>query len=351
MVPATHGLRFAAGFGGVLVAVVVGVCVPSGDAGAADEVPAQVEADSGAKITSERWLNANTFDVTVSSPALAVSVPMRVIVPNGWSRSATRTWPVVYAYHATRDTYVSWTRSTDIEEVAAKYDVIVVMPETGYIGWFTDWWNYGDGGPPKWETFHTKDVLQLVERNYHAGTKRAVMGISSAGYGAVKYAARNPGMFRYAASYSGMLHLTKPGFPVLVMVQSLERADPLRIWGVRGINNDNWRANDPYVLASNLRGTGLYISSGVTGRPGPHDHPATGADDVQLLEVLCGKTTVSFVKRINELGIPATTHVYRDGWHNWEAWQPEMHKAWPLMMRAIGAGRTRVEGGAARGMV
>jgi S-formylglutathione hydrolase FrmB len=301
--------------------------------------PGRVAADSGARVISAEWLNGTTFDATVESPSLADPVKIRVIVPPGWSSTATRTWPVVYAYHAGRDTYVSWTRSTDIEEVAARYDVMVVMPATGYVGWFSDWWNYGEQGTPKWETFHTKDVLQLMERNYHAGTKRAVMGISSAGYGAVKYAARNPGMFRFAASYSGMLHLTKPGFPVLVMIQSLERADPFRIWGLRGPNDRNWNANDPYVLAPRLRGTKLYISSGVTGRPGPHDHPTPGDDGVQGIEVLCGEATVSFVRRIRRLGIPATTHIYQDGWHNWEAWQPEMHRAWPLMMRAIGARR------------
>ena len=48
------------------------------------------------------------------------------------------------------------------------------MPE-GANGSYTDWYNYGKGGVPKWETFHTKEVIQLMERNYHAGTARAVM--------------------------------------------------------------------------------------------------------------------------------------------------------------------------------
>jgi hypothetical protein len=71
----------------------------------------------------------------------------RVLLPRGWSRSATRTWPVVYAYHGGRDTYVSWTRSTDVEQLAADYGVMVVMPDTGFAGWFTDWRNYGHVTP------------------------------------------------------------------------------------------------------------------------------------------------------------------------------------------------------------
>lgn len=332
----TQGVLRFVGRVGVLAGMIAGMCALSG---AADVSPTWVAADDGAAITAERWLDDKTVDVTVSSPALGASAAIRVLVPAGWSRSAQRTWPVVYAYHAGRDTYVAWTRSTDIEELATRYGVLVVMPSTGYTGWFTDWWNYGQGGPPKWETFHTAEVLQLMERNYRAGKKRAAMGVSSSGYGAVKYAARHPGMFRYAASFSGMLHLTKPGLPVLIMFQSLERDDPLRIWGIRGINDRNWRANDPYVLASRLRGTGLYISTGLTGLPGPYDHPTLLDNGAQPHEVVCGETTVSFVNKIRRLGIPATTHIYRNGWHNWQAWQPEVHKAWPLMMTAIGADR------------
>jgi S-formylglutathione hydrolase FrmB len=300
-------------------------------------VAVPVAADDGAKIVAEQWIDATTLDVTVSSPALGESVPVRILLPKGWSRSATQTWPVVYAFHGGRDTYVSWTRSTDIEQLAADYDVMVVMPDTGWAGWFTDWWNYGKGGTPKWETFHTSELPQLMERNYRAGTHRATMGISSAGYGAVKYAARHPGMFAYAASFSGVLHLTQLGVPAFALLQASERYDALRIWGDPLTNRKNWAANDPYELASHLRGTGLYIASGLTGLPGPNDHPALGDDLVHPQEVICGSTAVSFVERLKKLGIPATTHIYQNGWHNWSTWQPEMHSAWPLMMKAIGA--------------
>jgi S-formylglutathione hydrolase FrmB len=153
---------------------------------------------------------------------------------------------------------------------------MVVMPDTGYAGWFTDWRNHGAGGPPRWETFH----------------------------------------------------------------EASERYDALRIWGDPVLNRANWQANDPYVLAARLRGTGMYIASGLTGNPGPYDHPTPGNAGVEAQEIPCGATTVSFVKRLKALGIPATTHIYRDGWHDWSTWQPETHRAWPLMMTAIGASST-----------
>jgi S-formylglutathione hydrolase FrmB len=337
-VRALCGRSFMRGFASV-GAVLVALAVVSGGAGRA-LAAAPAAADDGARVTGEQWLSGGEVDLTVSSPALGTTAPVRVLLPRGWSRSATRAWPVVYAYHGGRDTYVSWTRSTDIEQLAADYGVMVVMPDTGYAGWFTDWRNYGAFGPPKWETFHTRELTQLMERDYHAGTARAAMGISSSGYGAVKYAARHPGMFRYAVSLSGILHLTQTGIPPLVLLEAGERHDPLRIWGDPILNHANWEANDPYVQAAHLRGTGMYIASGLTGRPGPYDHPAPGSDGIEAQEILCGSTTVSFVKRLKRLGIPATTHIYKDGYHDWTTWQPELHRAWPLMMGAVGAVRT-----------
>jgi S-formylglutathione hydrolase FrmB len=334
---------FVRGFAVLVVGflVLAGLSSPS----SASVSASALAADDGAKIISERWLSSSEVDLTVSSPALGGTAPVRVLVPRGWSRSSTRTWPVVYAYHGGRDTYVSWTRSTDIEQLAAAYDVMVVMPDTGYAGWFTDWRNHGAGGPPKWETFHTAELTQLMERDYHAGTRRAAMGISSSGYGAIKYAARHPGMFRYAVSLSGILHLTQPLIPALVLLEASERYDALRIWGDPVLNRANWQANDPYVLAPHLRGTGMYIASGLTGNPGPYDHPTPGNDGVEAQEIPCGATTVSFVKRLKALGIPATTHIYQDGWHDWSTWQPETHRAWPLMMTAIDAPPTSTASG------
>ncbi|GLZ12992.1 hypothetical protein Acsp04_32270 [Actinomadura sp. NBRC 104425] len=324
-------------------AVTLGTVVPVPPASAAQPASAPagapVAADDGATVTDEEQLDDRTYDLTVSSPALGQSVKVRVLVPHGWSRDAARTWPVVYAYHGGRDSYVSWTRSTDIEEVSARYDVMVVMPECA-DGAFTDWWNYGRGGTPKWETFHTQEVLQLMERNYRAGTTRAAMGISSGATGATTYAARHPGMFRYAAASSGIQHMTRPGVPTTVMFTQAfftDTDDPLRVWGIPGIDDANWRAHDPYELAAGLRGTGLYVSSGTTGLPGEYDDPAPGQQFlVQPQEVVTGVTSVDFVARLRALGIPVTAHIYTDGWHDWATWQPEMHRYWPLMMDALG---------------
>jgi S-formylglutathione hydrolase FrmB len=329
----------------IVGAVLLTTGLLAGSARAATPAAAHA-ANDGARVTAQKWLSPHMFDLTVSSPALGSSAAMiRVIVPKGWTAGAKRTWPVLYAYQGGNDTYVSWTRSTDIAAVASHYGVMVVMPEGGTDGSFTNWFNYGKGGTPKWETFHTSEVLQLMERNYHAGTRRAVMGISSGGGGAMTYAARHPGMFRYAASYSGVTHLTGPGIPAFLMAGDLtfKGLDPFRIWGVPGVNDTNWRAHDPYVLAAHLRGTGLYVSSGTTGLPSPIDPPVnTGAGLIGAIvggagERIVGTMNTSFVARLRQLHIPVTTDLYGNGLHDWNQWIIQMHRSWPLMMRTIGA--------------
>jgi S-formylglutathione hydrolase FrmB len=291
------------------------------------------------RILSQEWLDASTFDLTVDSEAVGSEQKVRVLVPRGWSAQPARTWPVLYAFHGGRDTYVSWTRSSDIETIANAYNVMVVMPEAD-DGGYADWWNYGKGGIPQWEKFHMSEVLQLVERNYHASDVRACMGNSSGGQGCVTYAARHGGAFRYAASFSGILSLRSPGIPTLLMATNLlNMQDPFRVWGIPGVDDANWRAHDPVALAPRLRGIGLFISSGTTGLPGPLDDSSTIVGGA--IEVPTGATNIAFRKRLRELGIPVTAHLYGPGTHSWPYWKREMRSAWPSLMSAIGA--TRVE--------
>ncbi|GAA3208315.1 alpha/beta hydrolase family protein [Actinocorallia longicatena] len=301
-------------------------------------VPAQAPASAAA--VKEKWLGKRTLDLTWYSANVGTKVSARLLLPRGWKKSARRTWPVVYAFQGGRDDYTSWTRETDIAKVAAPYGVIVVMPSGGENGSYTDWWNDGKGGTPKWETFHTGELPKLMGR-YRAGARRAVLGVSSGGQGAMAYAARHPRMYRYAASFSGSTHLTMDGMQTFLTTVNLlgSGLDAFKIFGVPGRDDANWRAHDPYLLASKLRGTGLYISSGTTGFNGPHTPPGGIWRLTQLSEILIGQMNISFAARLDALGIPVTRHIYGNGWHAWPEWTQELHTAWPLMMRSLGAER------------
>lgn len=312
--------------------------VESGDS-RADRGRSLRPASNGARITRIAWRGHDQFDLTVRSPALAGSRKVRVLVPSTWRAGSRRTWPIVYAFHGGKDDYTSWTRSTDIESLARRYDVMVAMPE-GANGSYTDWFNDGKGGNPRWETFHLQEVRQLLERNFRAGTARAAMGLSSGAGGGLTYAARYPGMFRYVAAYSGILSMLSPGIPSMLMyVNAATGVDPTSIWGDPVLNRSNWRQHDPASLVDRLRGTGIYVSSG-NGKVGPLDNQNKAPWDIGLLsETQVYRSSRDFVERARDRGVPVTADFYGNGSHSWPYWRREMHRNWPAIMRSLGARR------------
>jgi poly(3-hydroxybutyrate) depolymerase len=73
-------------------------------------------------------------DLTIESPGVGGQVKARLLLPAHYQSQKTRLWPVLYLLHGCCDTYVSWTRSTDVEELAQRSDVLVVMPDGGKAG-------------------------------------------------------------------------------------------------------------------------------------------------------------------------------------------------------------------------
>ncbi|MEU5994742.1 alpha/beta hydrolase family protein [Spirillospora sp. NPDC047418] len=303
--------------------------LPAG-AGSGKYVPAK----DGAAITGVKKINSRIFDVTIASPALGAAVKTRVMVPKGWTSKSTKTWPVVYAYHGGNNNYTSWTKDSNIEQVIGPYNAMVVMPEGGWNGSYTNWYNGGKGGIPEWEKFHIDEVIPLMERNFRAGTVRAAIGLSSGGQGAITYAERHH-MFRYAASYSGALNITAPGMPVILT--SMNRDAGTAIWGDPITARANWRAHDATVNVAELKGVGVYVSSG-NGKPGPYDDPnAAPMDAGRIGEQLAGTMAENFVAAAKRAGVPVTANLYGPGMHNWKYWRRELAKSWPTIAKSIGA--------------
>ena len=300
------------------------------------------KADDGATITAVKSVSRYQFDITIATPSLATQVKTRILVPKSWSQDATHNWPVIYAFHGGNNNYRSWTvDSKNLVRLASGTDVMVVMPEGGWDGSYTNWYNGGQGGTPMWETFHTEEVIQLMERNFHAGGARAAIGLSSGGSGAITYAERHPGLFRYAAAYSGPLNIDGPGMPVALMAaNSQPGVDPTAIWGDPATAHDNWEAHDAAANVSKLNGIGVFVSAG-DGRPGPYDDPKMAPwDAARVGEDLAGRMTVNFVRAANDNGIPISADLYGPGTHSWIYWDRELIKSWPAITAAIGAGRS-----------
>jgi len=292
---------------------------------------------TGAAVVKRTQVAPRTVDLTIRSPALGASAQVRLLTPQGWTAGRTgRTWPVLYLLHGCCDTYDSWERETDLARIPALRDVLVVMPSGGQVGFYSDWLNHGRRGPPAWETFHLVELRRILERDYAAGTRRAVAGLSMGGLGAMAYAARHPGMFAAAASYSGLLSpLRDDG--VLQRLFAEHTPDPQAIWGDPTANRAQWAAHDPTELAARLRGTRLFVSSG-DGKPGPIDRERRTSRDPAETTVF-GESR-AFVARLHQLHIPVRADFYGPGVHDWPYWQRELHRSLPLLLGAIGAGHS-----------
>jgi diacylglycerol O-acyltransferase / trehalose O-mycolyltransferase len=299
--------------------------------------PVAAIADDGARVIAEETVGPRMVDLTIDSPALGTTVKVRLVLPSRWSATSKRTWPVLYLLHGAGADYAAWSGVSDVAALTENRDVLVVMPEGGRAGFYSDWWNFGLGGTPGWETFHLTELRQILERGYHAGTQRAIAGFSMGGFGAMSYAARHPGMFAAAASYSGAVH-TQNDPPVessfLLAGIAAWGSDPLALWGDPVLQRDLWAAHNPYDLAPLLRGTKLYVASG-NGQPGPLDDPVTTAP-VDAVEVTAYRMTTAFTRRLEELGIEATVDLYGPGTHTGPYYDRSLRESFPMLMNAIG---------------
>ena len=150
-------------------------------------------------------------------------------------------------------------RDGDAEAITARAPMIVVMPDGGAEGWYTDWYEGKKAVQPRWETYHVGQLIPWVDATYRtvaARRGRAVAGLSMGGFGALSYAARHPGTFVAAASYSGALEVGSD-----------------EAWGPQSENAERWRAHLPVSIAARLRSLELIELRTGDGRPGPLDPP------------------------------------------------------------------------------
>jgi S-formylglutathione hydrolase FrmB len=275
-------------------------------------------------VIAQHQVAPRQLDLEVRSPALGETAKVRLLTPVGWRRSAPRRWPVLYLLHGCCDSYESWTRSTDIARLPELRHVLVVMPEGGDAGFYSNW---RDG--PRWEDFHLRELPPILAA-YGAGPRRAIAGLSMGGLGAMVYAARRPREFAAAASFSGVLHpLGAPDFWLGLFERYTD--DPRAVWGDPERDRDVWRRHDPAELVPALAGVRLFVSSG-DGRPGPFEDGTGENDD---LEAEIGAETRAFVNRARARGVAVEADLYGPGSHSWPYWQRELHRALPLLLGAI----------------
>ena len=261
-------------------------------------------------------VDERTRDLTIASPSIGTK-QVRLILPAGFDDEPDRTWPVLYLLHGQGGSHLDWTADTSITTtMAEELDALLVMPDAG-AGYYSDWWNGGEGGQPMWETFHIDELLPILESDWRASDRRALMGVSMGGFGAMSYAARHPDLFGAAASLSG----------VLDPYGSDWGHDPA-LWGDKADQADIWRAHDPVTQAPALADTALYVWWG----DGTEE---LGGPVMDGLEAYLAPHSAAFVDRLEELGIEATVES-GPGVHGWASWDEAVLRALPVLRSALG---------------
>jgi S-formylglutathione hydrolase FrmB len=286
---------------------------------------ASPEPPTEAAVTAVEQLDERLVDLTIESTSVG-RVKVRLLLPTRFDEQPDATWPVLYLLHGATDDHATWTEQTDVADLTAGLDLLVVMPDAGTWGWYSDWWNAGQGGPPAWETFHLTELRYIIERDWRASDARMVAGRSMGGFGAMYYATAHPDLFGAVASFSGALDPVGSDFIGY---------DP-GLWGDRDEQADIWAAHDPVAMAEALAGKSVYVSW-QDGRPGPLDPSGALPDD---LEAWVAPQNETFVARLEELGIPVTTETGH-GTHAWPYSEQGLHHALPLLLEAIGVGTGR----------
>jgi S-formylglutathione hydrolase FrmB len=141
------------------------------------------------------------------SDVLEVSTSMTVLLPQasttqiglaGASRQGPP--PVLYLLHGLSDDDTIWLRRTSIERYVAPLGLAVVMPQVGR-SFYSD---MAYGG--RYWTFLSNELPEIVSSFFRVSDRRQdtfVAGLSMGGYGALKWALRQPHRFAAAASLSG----------------------------------------------------------------------------------------------------------------------------------------------------
>jgi putative tributyrin esterase len=244
------------------------------------------------------------------SEALSLSTTMTVILPQETSTQIGMTSrhnqelpPVLYLLHGLSDDDTIWLRRTSIERYVAPLGLAVVMPQV-HRSFYTD-----EVAGGRYWTFISQELPELVGTFFRLSAHRGdtfVAGLSMGGYGALKWALRQPNRFAAAASLSGALDVGR------LQTSRVRTEDPHlfdRVFGDRPVTAT---ADDlTWLLGQAASATlpALWVGCG-TGDP------------------LCADNE-RFVDACTATGIPVTTS-FIPGEHDWGLWDQQIQQvlAW-----------------------
>src|SRR5687767_15076243 len=95
-------------------------------------------AAGGLELRETTHLTGRLDELRLFSPALGRETRVRVLTPAGFD-STTDRLPVLWLLHGGFGGAADWTTTGDAEALTAGLPLIVVMPDAGQGGWYSDW--------------------------------------------------------------------------------------------------------------------------------------------------------------------------------------------------------------------
>lgn len=294
-----------------------------------------------AQITGEKRIGDRTITLTVATSAFAAPTNVDVILPTGYDATPGKRWPVTYVTAGTMNNYNSFRTVVQGVELTKDYPSIIVSPD-GNSGYWSDWYNGGAFGPPKYETFVIDELLPLIDARFRTipgRGRRLIFGISMGGYGTMMLAARHPDLFSAAASLSGADDSNNPLLAgALSGSSTFDGGEVDAIYGPRATQEVRWRGHNPTDLAENLRDVDLQVrTADGTLNPGIGENPAS-ADLVScVVEGGVHMGSVSLHERLAAIG---KAHLWRDygpGCHTVPNFKREIRDTLAVFRRLLAA--------------
>jgi S-formylglutathione hydrolase FrmB/LysM repeat protein len=256
----------------------------------------------GLHIVDRNENDARMWYYRFQTDAIGWNPGVNVLLPDGY-RTSGLTYPVLYMLHGGAADF----RQFDflgIRSLTAGKPIIVVMPDGGQAGWYSN--PVGSFvGPRNWETFHMAQLIPWIEANFRTYAEydgRAVGGFSMGGFGALKYAAKYYGHFASVSSHSGPASLRRDGGLVVHWANLSSAVVELGGATVYGVPWDEARvsADNPVERIESYRNKRIFLVAGVS------PDPVNWFDSVQETQVLAGQR--EFRERLSAAGIPHEAH-------------------------------------------
>jgi S-formylglutathione hydrolase FrmB len=245
---------------------------------------------------------------------------VNVLLPDGYDAHSKRGYPVLWLLHGAFESADRWLGN--IRELAAGMPAILVMPDGGRFGMYTDWWNNGARGDPAWAAYHLKVLRRAIERRYPIRSGRrwhAIAGISMGGQGTLRYAAMLPGYFGSAVGFSAAFPDMQSDVAYFGLNTLPVDAGPNGVYrAIFGSPESPYaEGNSPQALAPNYGDTRLYLTSG-NGVNCPEDTPTNPGLD-GITEALINAQQAPFAAAARARGADVT-EVTTCGVHTGGVW-------------------------------